>query len=168
MKTKQLAACSMLAAMCAVLGYVAVETNAFKLTFESLPVFVAALMFGPAEGILVGGVGTFIYQLLRYGLSVTTALWILPYVIAGGLMGLYASKKGFKLSSGQYLFIVMACELLITVLNTGCIYVDSHIYGYYHPALIFGSLAMRLAVCLVKGFAFGVIIPRLIMRIKRA
>lgn len=168
MKTRQLAIDAMLAAMCAVLGYVALETNAFKITFESLPVFVAALMFGPVDGLLVGGVGTFIYQMLRYGMSATTFLWILPYVIAGGIMGAYARKNSFKLSSRQALFIVMACELLITVLNTGCIYVDSHIYGYYYPALILGSLGVRLVVCLAKGFAFGTIIPKLILRVKSA
>ena len=45
--TKQLTLDAMLAAMCAVLGYLAIDTGTVKVTFESVPVLIAALMFGP-------------------------------------------------------------------------------------------------------------------------
>ena len=63
--TTQLTINAMLAALCAVLGYVSLEMGNFKLTFESVPVLMAALMYGSVSGALVGGVGTFIYQILR-------------------------------------------------------------------------------------------------------
>ena len=58
MKIKQLALDSMLAAMCAILGYLALDLGSLKFTFESLPVLLGALLFGPIDGMLIGGVGT--------------------------------------------------------------------------------------------------------------
>ena len=56
----------MLCAMCAVLGYVALDLGSIKLTFESLPVLLGALLFGPVDGMFIGGIGTLLYQLVRY------------------------------------------------------------------------------------------------------
>ena len=80
-KTKKLAMDSMLAAMCAVLGYLSLDFGNLKITFESVPILLGALLLGPIDGMAIGGVGTLLYQLVRYGVSVTTPLWILPYVL---------------------------------------------------------------------------------------
>lgn len=162
MKTRQMAIDAMLAAMCAVLGYISLDMGNLKITFESLPVLLGALLFGPVDGMLIGGLGTLIYQLLRYGVTATTLLWILPYVLCGLVVGLYAKKKGFALSLKQTLFIVIAAELMITALNTGALYIDSKIYGYYSPAFIFGSLGIRLILCIGKSIAFGLVLPKLV------
>ena len=77
-KTKKLAMDSMLAAMCAVLGYLSLDFGNLKITFESVPILLGALLLGPIDGMAIGGVGTLLYQLVRYGVSVTTLLWILP------------------------------------------------------------------------------------------
>lgn len=160
--THRLCMDAMLAALCAVLGYVSLDLGNMKITFESLPILLGALMFGPLDGFAAGAMGTLIYQLLRYGVSVTTLLWILPYALAGLAAGWYAKRRGFVLRGTETLVLVMACELLITLLNTGVMYVDSKIYGYYSFAYIFGSFAMRLVLCLAKGAAFGAVLPRLV------
>ena len=49
MKTKQLTLDAMLAAMCAVLGYVALDMGSIKITFESLPILLGAMLFGPVD-----------------------------------------------------------------------------------------------------------------------
>lgn len=167
MKTKQLAIDAMLVAMCAVLGYVAVDLQVIKITFESLPIFIAAFLFGPVDGMLVGGVGTLIYQLLRYGVSPTTVLWMAPYIVCGLIVGYAAKKNGFSLSNRQIMVLVITNELLITLLNTGVIYLDSVIFGYYFPGIITGSLIPRLAVCIVKSVAFGAVLPVLIRSVRR-
>ena len=59
--TTQLTLNAMLAAVCAVLGYLALDLFTLKVTFESFPVLLAGLMFGPVNGALVGLIGTFIY-----------------------------------------------------------------------------------------------------------
>ncbi len=154
-RTRQLAVDAMLAAMCAVLGYISLDFISMKITFESVPILIGALLFGPLDGAAIGLVGTLIYQLLRYGVSTTTLLWILPYVLCGLLVGWYASAHRFELTQKQMLFIVVVAELMVTLLNTGVIFVDSKIYGYYTPALITGSLALRLVICVGKAVAYA-------------
>ena len=166
-KTKQMVTNAMLAGMCAVLGYVALDMTTIKVTFESLPVFLGALLFGPVAGMLIGGVGTFIYQLLRYGVSATTLLWILPYVVSGGVCGLVARKNGFSMDRKKVILLIVLCELVITVMNTGVMYVDSKMYGYYFPGYITGSLLIRLVICVVKAVAFGAVLPTLINSVKK-
>ena len=71
LKTKDLVIAAVLAAMVAILASLAITTNAFKITFESLPVHFAGLVFGPLVGFLVGTIGTLLYQMLVYGLTAT-------------------------------------------------------------------------------------------------
>lgn len=166
--TRQLTVCALLAAMVAVLAAVSVTTNSIRVTFDSFPVYIAGFLFGPEIGLVVGTLGTFIYQILMFGVSATTALWIIPYSVLGLVCGLYARKHSFDLTARQYLIATMACELMVTILNTVTIYIDSHIYGYYTPALIIGALGLRLIICLCKGMVFGAVMPRLINTIRRA
>ena len=165
-KTKQLAVDGMLAAMCAVLGYLALDMGNIKITFESLPILLGALLFGPADGLAIGGIGTLLYQLLRYGITVTTPLWILPYVLCGFLVGRAARRREFRLSPRQITGLVVGNELLITLLNTGAIYADSLVFDYYSPAYVFGSLAIRLVICIVKAVAYALVLPAIIKAVR--
>lgn len=165
--TRKLAFDAMLAAMCAVLGYVSLDFVNLKITFESVPILIGALLFGPADGAAIGFVGTLIYQLLRYGVSATTLLWILPYVLCGFLAGLYAVQRGFELTQKQMVFTIVTNELLITALNTLVLYVDSKIYGYYSAAFIFGSLTLRLVICVGKALAYAFALPPLLRAVRK-
>lgn len=167
MKTRQLTLDAMLCALCAVLGYVALDLGNVKLTFESLPILLGGLLFGPVDGMLIGGVGTLIYQLLRYGVSATTLLWIVPYVVCGLIAGAWGRINHFRLERAQTVFLVVCAELAVTGLNTVPIYVDSKLYGYYYPGIILGVLTLRLVISVGKGIAFGLILPELIGTIRR-
>jgi ECF transporter S component (folate family) len=168
MKTRQLTMDAMLAAVCAVLANFALTFgNSMKFTFESLPIHVGALLFGPVDGVAIGCVGTLIYQMLRYGVTVTTVLWMLPYMACGLLVGWYAQQKRFVLNRRQTIFLVVLGELVVTLLNTGAIYVDSHIYGYYTPTLITGVLGIRLVICVGKAVAYGLLLPSVLDGVRR-
>ena len=168
MNAKRLAVVAMFAAMCTVLGMLALDFISMKITFESLPILIGALLFGPVDGVAIGLVGTLIYQLLRYGVSATTLLWMLPYGICGLLVGLYAARRKFDLTRGQLMGITVANELLITALNTGVICVDSIIYGYYSKTVVFGMLIPRIALSIGKGVVFAVVLPYLLKAARRA
>ncbi len=167
MKTKHLAVDSILAAMCAVLGAIAIDLNSIKITLESFPVLLGALLFGPLDGLAIGFVGTLLYQLLRYGVSVTTLLWILPYCVGGLLAGWYARRHQFHLTMGQSIFIAVATELLITTMNTGVMYLDARIYGYYFKGFITAMLLPRYGICVVKAVVYGVLLQRLLPSLQR-
>lgn len=166
-KTFKLVIDAMLAAMVAVLGYLSIDATVFKITFESLPIFIGAFLLGPIDGMLIGGVGTLIYQLLRYGFAYTTVLWMLPYIVAGLLCGLVAKSDKFNTSKLKFIVVTLCAELLISVLNTGVIFLDSKINHYYYAGIILGSLALRLVVAVAKGIVFGAILPYLLSAIKK-
>ncbi|MBO4506082.1 MAG: folate family ECF transporter S component [Lachnospiraceae bacterium] len=163
----QLVTDAMLCAICAVLGYLAIDLTSIKITFESLPILIAALLFGPVDGITVGAVGTLIYQYLRYGFTATTFLWMLPYIVLGFIAGFYAKKKNFRINATELGVLTVICELVVTLLNTLVILIDSKIYGWYYPTLITGSLVIRLIVCIAKAIVFGVILYPLLTAIRR-
>ncbi|MCD8365523.1 MAG: ECF transporter S component [Clostridiales bacterium] len=166
--TRQMALDALLIALCAVLGYISLDMGFIKVTFESLPILLGGLLFGPMDGFIIGALGTLIYQVLRYGITATTVLWMLPYMICGGVVGFYAKSHHFRLGRKQIMFLVIANELLITALNTGVIFIDSKIYGYYSVAYVFGSLALRLVVCVVKAVAFGVVLPGILKAVRHS
>ena len=165
--TLQLTIDAMLCAICAVLGYLAIDLTSVKITFENLPILIAALLFGPVDGIAVGAIGTLIYQLVRYGFTATTFLWILPYIVSGLIVGLYAKKYRFRVPPVKLTVLVIITEFLVTVLNTGVIYVDSKYYGWYYPELITGALAIRIVICFVKAAFFSAILYPLITAIRK-
>ena len=164
-KTRKIALDSMLAAMCAALGYAALDFNNLKITFESVPILIGALLFGGLDGAAIGAVGTLIYQLLRYGITVTTPLWILPYVLCGLVVGIYARRHDFRLSQWQTVFIVVLAELMVTGINTVALMVDAKIFGYYTPTLITGALLLRLVLCVGKALVYSFILPPLLAQL---
>ena len=68
---------------------IAIETPYFKFNFASLPIMLAAMLFGPVEGMVVGLLGEFIAQITGpYGLAPTTVLYVAPAAIRGVVVGL--------------------------------------------------------------------------------
>lgn len=168
MKTSRLAANSILAAACAILGYFALDLGNIKISFEALPVFIAACLFGAYDAALVSVVGVGLYQLLRYGITLTTPLWILPYFVAAIFIGIAARRKNFELKMPALLIVFVIAELIITGFNTLALYVDSKIFHYYKPGFITAVLALRIGLAAVKGIIFSVILPPLMPVIRKA
>lgn len=66
----------MLVAGCTVLASIALQLGVnFKSTLESTPVHICAPIFGLIDGLLIGGIVTFAYQVLfsSHGITLTTA-----------------------------------------------------------------------------------------------
>ena len=149
----------MLAAMCAVLGYVSVDLGNFKFTFESFPILLGALLYGPIDGMIVAFIGTGIYQILKYGLMSTTILWIIPYVIYALMIGLLRKKNWWP--------VIIISGIVLTVLNTGVIYIDSIVWDYYTFAYVFGSFIFRLIASIIKSVVFTLILKKIWNSIKK-
>ena len=161
MKTRQLAIDAMLCAVCAVLGYVALDMGSVKITFESLPILLGAMLFGPVDGMLIGGIGTLLYQGVRWGLMLTTVLWIMPYILCGLAAGLYAKKRRFKLNAKQLIFITCVVNVMEFLLNTLALYLDSKFWGYTFVYVI-GATVPRLAICVAKAAVYTAILPAIL------
>lgn len=168
MKTKHLATDAVLAAMCTVLAMVSIKVgNDLKITFESMPVLMAGFMFGPINGLAVGTVGSFIYQIMSHGITATTLLWMLPYMVCGLVAGLYAKKAGFEPGRTGITLTVFACEILVFALNTMAIYIDGHVYGWYNPVTFLSMLPTRAVICVLKSAVFSAFLPGLIGSVKK-
>ncbi|MBR5094762.1 MAG: 5-formyltetrahydrofolate cyclo-ligase [Oscillospiraceae bacterium] len=165
--TKQMTTDAVLAAVCAVLGAFGPDLGNLKITFEGLPVIVAALLFGPLDGGIVGGIGTLLYQVLRYGVTATTALWILPYVLCGALVGRIGERFDPEKDRARLFGAVAAGEGLIFLLNTLVLYIDSKIYGYYSAAFVFGSIPVRAGICAAKALLYTAVLPALFQALRR-
>lgn len=147
--------------------YLSMNPYNIKITLQNLPMFLGAIMYGPVEGFLIGFIGMFINQLLTYGFSPTIIFWCLPQSIAGFLLGFLIKKLNVKVESGpKFWVLVISMHLLITVLNTIVIYVDSKIMGYYSFVLVFGSFIIRMLTSVVLGIVYSCIIPLMIKIIK--
>lgn len=161
-----------LAALYLVLTLVSVRAGNLRLTFASLPVAVSALLFGPGEACTVALLGETLNQFLSYGPTVTTLLWIVPPAVRGltiGLAARHARRAGRPLEDRPRVFfaVCLSAAVLTTLANTAAILADSLLYGYYTPAVVFGTLAVRMATGLLTAAAVAVVTPPLARLLRR-
>ena len=165
-KTKRLALDAMLAAMFVVLSLFSINLPGMKITLDSLPILVGAAMLGPLDGLAVGLIGSFLNQMITYGFSATTVLWILPAGLRGLLVGLYAKHHGFSMNTAQCVFITVSTALLVTALNTLFLYVDSWVYSYSYVAAL-PTLLLRIAAGVITAVLFSLLLPPLLGTLRR-
>jgi len=152
---------ALLAAMYVPLSlYVAVRMGNVHISFGSLPVVTAALLFGPLDAAIVALVGEFFKQLLTYGVTYTTVLYLIPPALRGLVIGaaavLVRQRGGGRLEERRWLCygVCVAAAVCTTIGNTLVNWLDSVLMKYYFPGLILGDLVYRLIV----GMANAVII----------
>ena len=148
------------------LSTLAISIGGFKLTFEHLPIIICAAFFGPLDALLVGALGEFINQMLTFGFTPTTILWMTPAMFRGLSMGL-AAKFGPKLFGKKALletkvpvYFIVFCVvsgLLCSLLNTFTLYVDSKMFNYYSYAMVFGVLWLRLGSSAITSVMMSVV-----------
>ena len=165
-KTKRLALDAMLAAMFVVLSLFSINLPGMKITLDSLPILVGAALLGPLDGFAVGLIGSFLNQMITYGFTATTLLWIIPAGLRGLLVGLYAKRHGFDMSLRQTVFITVATALLVTALNTLFMYVDSWVYSYSYAAAL-PTLALRIVAGVITAVLFSLILPAILAALRR-
>lgn len=167
-KTKRIALDAMLCAMYVVLSLVSINLPGMKITLDSLPILVGAALFGPVDGLAVGLLGSFLNQMLTYGFTVTTLLWILPAGVRGLMVGLFAKKRGFSMTLRQTVFITVISALVVTALNTLVMYIDSKIFGYYSYAYVFGAMLPRVISGILTALVFSTLLPTLVKTLRKA
>ena len=167
--TRKLVAIALLTAVYVVLSIVGtLNLWWIRISVDSLPIILGALLYGPAGGLLVGLLGSFMNQLIAYGLTATTLLWVLPAAVRGLLIGLYAKRCGYALSRVQTVGVLCVTALVVTALNTGTMYLDSVIYGYYSYAYVFGGLVIRVISGVATAVVMALVAPPVIDLLKRS
>lgn len=164
--TRKIAVDGMLSALCFVLATFCSFnlSNSMRFTLDAFPIILAALLYGPVDGMIVGGVGTFFYQIYTYGLSSTTLMWIAPALIRGGLLGLYAMLRKYDMKRWEILVAVIISSLIVTAVNTLVIYLDGIIWGYQTAVLV--MLPYRILTSLIVAVIYGLLVPDVVYRLK--
>lgn len=139
-----------------------------KITMQNLPIYIAGITLGAANGAAVGFVGMFINQMITYGFGPTTLFWVLPQTILGGAVGYLFENKIVKITSGVKFYVVISfLQLLVTLLNTIVFAVAGMIEGYYNYLLVFGPLIVKLMLSVMTGFVYSILIPIIVNLTKK-
>ena len=163
---------AVMAALYLPLARMAIEIGTLKLSFGSLPVTVLAMLGGPVEAAAAAAIGEFLKQLISYGFTVTTLLWVIPPALRGLLIGLAASRlarTGRHLEDRSVLCcaVGVAAALVTTLGNTLILWADSVLYGYYFPGYVLGNLALRLAVGVITAVLVAIVAMPMVKLLRR-
>ena len=157
---KRIATDAILIAVFFALAMLSVVVAGVKITFNSLPVVIAAVLFGPIDGFLVPFLGEFLSQMLHYGFTPTTILWMLAPALRGLIIGaaVLMLRKSMSLDTilgskrpWVYFLVCIVAAVLTSLANTGAYYVDSKMLGYYTYELIFGVAGVRIVSNVVSS-----------------
>mgnify|MGYP002517445073 FL=1 len=159
-----------------VLSLFSVELGGVKITFVSLPTVVCAMLYGPVDACIVGFLGAFLEQMMKYGFTATTVLWLLPAAIRGLVIGLgvvlfrkQMSLEAIAVSKKPFVYyaVCLVAGLLTSCANTLVYYVDSLLFHYYSYALIFGVFWIRLANGLLTSLITATIALPILLALRR-
>jgi len=164
---KKMCIIAVMAAMFVVLEMLSISTgNSMKITFSGLPVIITSVVFGPVSGMATGLLGSFISQMLRYGFSVTTVLWILPAGVRGLSMGLMFAAFKRRLEWKSIGISVIVSSAAVTAFNTLAIFVDSKIYGYYSFDVVFGMTMFRVISSVLTAVVYILVLMPILNALK--
>ena len=164
---------AIMAALYVGLDFLAVSISApfggnLKISLSGLPVIISAVFAGPIWGALTGLVGAFTGQMITYGFTATTVLWVLPAIVRGISVGLMF--RAFKKSYKPLTLIIITCvsSLLVTLFNTGAMLVEQKIYGYYSSYVaIFAGVPARVFTGIITAVIFSLMLPTIIDSVKK-
>ena len=174
---RRIAIDAVLIAMFFGLSLLSVQLGGIKITFASLPTIICAMLFGPIDGFLVGFLGAFLEQMLKFGFTATTMLWILPPAIRGLFIGLCAvllrkhmSVDSILQTKRPYVYFIFCIlsGIIVSTLNTLVFYVDAKIYHYYEYHMIFGVFWIRIASGLVSTLLMAIVALPVVAALQRA
>lgn len=126
---------SLLAALYFVLALYSVKLGNIRITFASFAIVLVGLLYAPSDALLVAFIGEMLSQLLQYGFSPTTFLWIIPSLFRAGMISLFQvieRRRGTYLE--DHIILYSLCMILTflgtTLLNTGLIFLDAYLMKY--------------------------------------
>ena len=143
-----------------VLKLVSIDLQFIKISFAGLPVIFISVVYGPLEGAFLGGLGEFIYQVFSYGITPTTALWILPPVVRALIIGFMFKQKDVKKHPVLWIVAVVLSCIAVTVINTFAIWVDAKIF-HYPSNLTNITIILRFVGSIATAVLYALVTPAL-------
>lgn len=131
------------------------EVLGVKITVAALPIVFTAFYLGMKHTVIVAAIGEFISQLIGYGLSPTTVLWMIPVIVRGIVLcffiALYLRKNGGSIKAikySEYFVMILISAIIVFLLNTAVIIFDGWLYQYLSvPAALSQLLPRFISMC---------------------
>ncbi len=174
---KRMALNAVMVALYVGLSLLSIPLGGLKITIEALPVIICAIALGPLDAAVVGFLGEFLNQMLTFGFTPTTLLWVLPAVVRGLFIGLcvLTMKKQLGvaglLKSKRSILLLVVCiisGILVSCINTFALYVDSKMFGYYSYAMVFGVFFVRIITGMISSAAMALLTVPIVLALKKA
>ncbi len=164
MTTKRLVLDALCVALYISLNLVSIPLPGIKITLDALPILLAALLFGPVDGLIVGLMGNFLAAAigLGYGLSATTPLWMIPPGLRGLLVGLVARSKHFSLKPLPLGTLMVVTALITTAVTTGVMWLDCQIFHYSFLVTYLPAIPGRILAGIVTALIYTFVLPPLL------
>ncbi len=139
-----------------------------EISWQSLPVLLAAFLFSPGDAVTVAVLGSFIEQ-IRFGLSAVSLLWMMPWLVVGLFAGLGAYVLRRHERVWKIVLVVVISELLLSTCNTvALLATGSLLLDLSSPWLIVVAFATRIPQALIRSILSAVVVPLLLPPVRRA
>lgn len=149
------------------LSFISIRLPGQEITFKGLPLIFVSAVSGPLDGIFLAISGEFLAQLTSpYGLTPTTALWILPHVFRALIVGFMMRKKDIEKNKACWVLSVILSGIAVTVTNSIVIYLDG-IIMHYPSILTFITIITRAAASISTSIIYIIVVPLLIAPLKK-
>lgn len=132
--------------------------NSVKISLGSLPFVIIGLLCGPVEGFITGFAGTFISQMITYGITVTTPIWLMPGALCGLVAGLVYIAFGRRTKTVP-IAVSVCCAVAALVL---CNFIGTYLDGvlilkYSTMAVLLAALPIRIGVGICLAVIYTIV-----------
>lgn len=132
--------------------------NSVKISLGSLPFVIIALLCGPFEGFITGFVGTFISQMITYGITITTPIWLMPAALCGLVTGFV--YIAFKRRTKAVPIAVSVCSGIATLVL--CNFIGTYLDGvlilkYSTMEILLAALPVRIGVGICLAIIYTIL-----------
>ncbi len=169
---KSLCIASVLAALYTALELIAISTGAFafgnnyQIPISCFPLIIASILLGVYWGTSVGIVGSFLSQLLSYGIGWSSLIWMFPTIIYS--LTVAVLYKTFNKNNKFYViaFELIISSLVLSILNVLAKYLENYISDLTN-SLLAVFLPIKLVLAVVFAIVFAITAPPIIKKLRK-
>jgi ECF transporter S component (folate family) len=169
----RLAIDAMMAALYFVLAFL-VNINIMPnvhVTPASIAIILVAVLYSPADAVMVAVVGELINQVAKYGITLTTPLWLVPVVLRALIISVvaYLYRRGDKHLEDNipaYLATLAVAAVVTTIANTYVIYIDAMLFKY-PSGLTLAQTILRLASGVLTAVVMSIVSIPVLRAVRR-
>jgi len=132
-----------------------------RISMTGIPLIFVSVVYGPLEGVLIGAIGEFLYQLAFYGLMPHTVLWLLPPIARALIVGLMFRHKDPSQHPVLWIVTTVVSCLVVTTINTFSLWAVGWLFFGVTAREIIIAILIRIGTSILTAIVYAAIIPTL-------